>query len=58
MLQTFALSFQHDDRLRAQFRKILPSDLSPELVPAAERMVTEAGEALRQKMYNFFISRA
>jgi hypothetical protein len=58
MLRAFALSFSNDDRLLACLRKIFPPDLSPELVPTAERMVTEAGEALRQKMYNLFINRA
>lgn len=47
-------SQKNDDRLREVVRKMLPADLSRELVPTAERMVTEAGEALRRNLFALF----
>lgn len=43
-----------DDKLRATARKLLPP-FSETLVPAAERIVSECGVDLREKLYDLLI---
>ena len=54
MAAALAASQDADGRLKEKIRKLLPADVSPRLIPSAERLVNEAGEALRKDLLDLF----
>lgn len=48
------LSYQADDALRRNARKLLPVTFSPDLIPRIERLIEKNGEEVRKKIYGRF----
>lgn len=54
MVRVLEATHRASDQLRRQVRALLPADISPTLVPAAERAIAAAGEDLRGHLYEVF----
>lgn len=54
MVRVLEATHHASDQLRRQARALLPADISPTLMPAAERAIESAGESLRGHLCQVF----